>query len=85
VVSANILASTVKLETYGQVFNVGTGTNFSVNELAKMISDNTIMIEPRLGEARFTRANNKKIKKYLGWEPKVKLEDWISNELKGLK
>jgi len=43
------------------------------------------MIEPRLGEARFTRANNKKIKKYLGWEPKVKLEDWISNELKGLK
>ena len=85
VVGANVLASTVKLETYGQVFNVGTGTNFSVNELAKMISDNTIMIEPRLGEARFTRANNEKIKRFLGWEPKVKFEDWISEAVNDAK
>ena len=77
VVSANILASTVKLESYGQVFNVGTGTNYSVNELADMISTNTTMIEPRLGEARVTLANIDKIKKVLGWNPKIRLEDWV--------
>ena len=77
VVSANILASTVKLESYGQVFNVGTGTNYSVNELADMISTNTTMIEPRLGEARVTLANINKIKKVLGWNPKIRLEDWV--------
>ena len=85
VVSANILASTVKLETYGQVFNVGTGTNFSVNELAKMISDNTIMIEPRLGEARVTLANNNKLRRVMGWKPSVKLEEWVKNEKERIK
>lgn len=81
VVSANILASTVKLESYGQVFNVGTGTNYSVNELADMISTNTTMIEPRLGEARVTLANTNKIRTVMGWTPKIKLEDWVSKNV----
>tara|TARA_R100000231_G_scaffold46133_1_gene39595 strand:- start:2680 stop:3573 length:894 start_codon:yes stop_codon:yes gene_type:complete len=81
VVSANILASTVKLETYGQVFNVGTGTNFSVNEIAKLISDDTVLIDPRPGESRETLADITKTKKTLGWNPKVQLEDWIAQQL----
>ena len=83
VVSANILASTVKLETYGQVFNLGTGTNHSVNELADLISKNTVMIEPRVGESRETLANINKAKTVLGWKPKVILEQWISEQLNG--
>jgi UDP-glucose 4-epimerase len=81
VVSANILASTVKLETYGQVFNVGTGTNFSVNEIAKLISDDTVLIDPRPGESRETLADITKTKKTLGWNPRVQLEDWITQQL----
>ncbi len=81
VVSANVLASTVKLETYGQVFNVGTGTNFSVNEIAKLISDDTVLINPRPGESRETLADITKTKKTLGWNPKVQLEDWIAQQL----
>ena len=81
VVSANILASTVKLETYGQVFNVGTGTNFSVNEIAKLISDDTVLIDPRPGESRETLADITKTKKTLGWNPRVQLEDWIAQQL----
>ena len=83
VVSANVLAATKKLDddAFGQVYNVGTGTNHSINEIANMISDNIKHIPPRLGEARITLAHNSKIKGALGWEPKIKLEDWISEEL----
>jgi nucleoside-diphosphate-sugar epimerase len=82
VVNANILAMKVDDHThYGEVFNVGTGTNHSVLELAAMISDNTTMIESRKGEAYITLANNEKIKKVFGWNPTKKLEDYIKENL----
>lgn len=83
VVNANVLAaiSNPTSDVFGQVFNVGTGTNHSVNEIAALISDNTINIPPRLGESRVTLANNEKLRKTFGWEPKVKLEDWIKENL----
>ncbi len=85
VVQANVLASLVELgKQFGEVFNVGTGTNVSVNELAEMISKNTVMIDPRPGEARVTLANNNKIKNIMGWSPTVKLENWIEEEKKRL-
>lgn len=81
IVEANILAMETDHEHYGEVFNVGTGKNYSVLELAKMISDNTVMVAPRVGEAYITLADNSKIKSVLGWEPKVKLEDYIKDQL----
>jgi UDP-glucose 4-epimerase len=81
VVDANILAATVDVEDYyyGQLYNVGPGKNYSINEIANVISDNQINIEPRIGEARETLANNSKIKSVFGWYPKVNLIDWIKN------
>jgi UDP-glucose 4-epimerase len=81
VVNANILAMTVDHDHYGEIFNVGTGINHSVLELAAMISDNTTMIEPRFGEAYITLANNTKIKKVLGWTPTKNIKDYIKDEL----
>jgi len=87
VVNANVLAATkeVSSESFGQVYNVGTGINHSVNEIAKMISDNTINIPPRLGESRITLANNKKLSTTFDWEPKVSLNDWVTNAVKSGK
>lgn len=81
VVNANMLAMMIDHDHYGEIFNVGTGTNHSVLELAAMISDQTKMIEPRLGEAYITLANNTKIKKVLGWEPKENIEQYIKDQL----
>ena len=80
---ANIMAaiSNPDDEAYGQVYNVGTGINHSINEIANMISDNIEYIPPRLGEARVTLAHISRIKGTLGWEPKIKLEDWIESAL----
>ena len=70
VVNANIMAaiSNPDPQACGQVYNVGTGTNYSVNEIAAMISDNTINIPPRIGESRITQANVDKIWKTFGWK-----------------
>jgi UDP-glucose 4-epimerase len=82
VVNANVLGALVDIdEMYGHVYNVGTGTNYSVNQIARMISDNTINISPRPGEARVTLANNKKIKTTFGWNPKIELTEWLKNNL----
>ncbi len=83
VVNANILAaiSNPTPEVFGQVFNVGTGKNHSVNEIAAMISDNTVNLPSRLGEARVTLADNQKLRTTFGWEPKVVLENWIKENL----
>lgn len=79
VVNANILAAEkdIDSEYYGQVFNVGTGENISILEIAKIISDNYIFIPPRPGEAKTTLSNIEKIKSVLNWKPNVQLKEWI--------
>jgi UDP-glucose 4-epimerase len=81
VVQANLLAMEVDHEHYGEVFNVGTGTNHSVLELAAMISDNTVEVEARMGEAYITLANNQKIRDILGWAPTKQIGDYVKEEL----
>jgi UDP-glucose 4-epimerase len=64
---------------WGQVYNIGTGTNHSVNDIAVMVGGETTNIPSRLGEARVTMANTEKANKHFGWKAKVSLEDWLSN------
>jgi len=83
VANANIMAalSNADSEAYGQVYNVGTGRNYSVKQIARMVSDDMVNIAPRPGEARNSLAIISKIKNTFGWEPKMKLEDWIGAHL----
>jgi UDP-glucose 4-epimerase len=81
VVDANILAMRCDKIIAGQTFNIGTGKNHSVLELAKMISSLIKFIPPRPAEARETLANNTKAKSILGWNPKKQIEDYIKENL----
>ena len=83
VANANIMAaiSNPDDDAYGQVYNVGAGKNFSVNEITSFISDDTINIPPRIGEARNSLANIDKIKKTFAWKPEVDVEQWIKTQL----
>ena len=83
VVQANILAATSNPDSdaFGQVYNVGTGTNHSINQIARLIDHPTVHIAPRPGESRVTLANNQKLRKTFGWAPTMKLEDWIGAHL----
>lgn len=77
VVAANIAGMTAPEEACGETFNIGTGTNYSVNDIARMVGGDVTHIAARLGEARNTLADTSKAKHILNWEAKVKLEDWI--------
>jgi len=83
VANANIMAaiSNPDEDAYGQVYNVGSGKNYSVNEIASFISDDTINIPPRIGEARNSLANIDKIQKTFAWKPEVDVEQWIKTQL----
>tara|TARA_B100001057_G_scaffold165340_1_gene165884 strand:- start:823 stop:1722 length:900 start_codon:yes stop_codon:yes gene_type:complete len=85
VANANIMAalSNADDEAYGQVYNVGSGKNYSVNDIASFISDNTINIPPRVGEARNSLANIDKIYKTFAWKPQIDVESWIREQLNG--
>jgi UDP-glucose 4-epimerase len=74
-VEANLLAAE-KLHVTGPV-NIGTGRNYSINDLAVMIGGDRIYVAERVGETRETLANNMRAREELGWTPKVKLEDYL--------
>ena len=82
VVKANIMAAeTENKDALGEVFNIGTGKNHSVNEIADMIDNKQVNIPPREGEAKTTLADISKIKNLIGWEPKVDIQDWINQQV----
>jgi UDP-glucose 4-epimerase len=82
IVQANILAATKDIDDdfYGELYNVGNGVNYSINEIAGWISDNQVNIPPRSGEAKTTLANNGKLRTIFGWRPQVTLKDWIDGQ-----
>ena len=61
----------------GQVFNVGSGVNYSVQEIADAISDNQTYIPKRDGEMETTWSNIDKVNKVIGWRPEVDVLEWI--------
>ena len=78
VVNANILASTSKKVGRGEVINIGSGTNISINEVANMIGDK-FEFKKALKEPFANLASIEKAKKLLDWEPKMNLNSWIAS------
>ncbi len=63
-------------------FNLGTGTNYSVNELADAVGGEKEYIGERKGEARTTLADNSAAKAQ-GWLPTIDIQDWIHDQVQG--
>ena len=81
VARANYLASVMPLRGHeGEVFNVGSGTNYSINEIARAISDDVTHIPHRNGEATTTLADISKIGDIIGWKPSIDVIDWINEQ-----
>ena len=77
IVNANILCANSTKKLNGDIFNVGTGKSYSVNEVADMFGGEKQYGEKRI-EPKNSIAENAKIILDLNWEPKNKLETWIS-------
>ena len=76
VVEALILSA--KKGKTGQIYNLGSGKETSVNFIANIIGGKKIFIEKRPGEPPRSIANIKKIKKDLKWKPKMSIKTGIS-------
>lgn len=61
-----------------EIFNLGTGTNYSINEVAKLFNCDYMYIPKRRGEAEVTLADISFSQEHLGYEPSVSLKDYIS-------
>jgi len=83
VVYANILAATRDKDFEGDVFNIGNGENYSINEVADMFGGSR-----EYGEKRFepfeTLADNTKAANELGWSPAGDLPAWIEKYKRSL-
>ncbi len=80
VAKANLIAAEANLDKkyFGQVFNIGSGVNYSVQEIADAISDNQTYIPKREGEMETTWSNIEKASEVLGWNPEVDVLEWIN-------
>ncbi len=80
VVRAIILAS--KIDGFGQVFNVGGGVNYSVNDVFEIICNKlgktmTPLHGPAVIEPTQTLADITKARDILAWSPEVSLEEGV--------
>lgn len=82
IVEANILAmNTQNKKCFGEVFNIGTGVNWSVKEIADLISPKQVHLPERPGEARETLADITKARTMLNFNPTHKVDEWIKSRL----
>jgi len=80
VVEAMILAAQSPI--YGEIINIGSGINYSINEIFDIICEKLGMnIKPLYGpaviEPTATLANREKAYQLLGWKPSISIEEGI--------
>lgn len=71
----NALVMAAQSDLRNEVLNVGSGNTYSVNRLAELIGGETTHIPKRPGEPDCTQADVTKIKRLLGWQAQVSLEE----------
>jgi UDP-glucose 4-epimerase len=81
----NAFYLSIKKNVKNQIFNVGSSSPKSVNELTNIIKGKKIFIPKRPGEPDITYADISKIKKFLNWRPLVKFEMGIQSVLKNIE
>ena len=82
---ADAFISAAESNHSGEVFNVGSGNHYSVNELVSLLGGDVVSIPKRPGEPDCTFADVNKINRMLGWKAKVTLENGVRQMLDRLE
>ncbi len=80
----SIVAVSKNKKVSGEIFNVGSGKTVSVNKIVNILGGKKVLIPKRPGEPEITFADISKIKRKIGWYPKVDIEEGISKLLENL-
>ena len=80
IVRANMeVGFTNKISFLGDVYNIGLGKNYSVNEIAEWMGGETTNIPPRV-EPKETLLDSKKMMETFDWKPTIDLKDWLKDK-----
>lgn len=82
---ADAFISAANSEIQNEVFNVGSGGTYSVNQLVSLLEGDTINIPKRPGEPDCTFADIAKISSQLGWRPKISFEVGVRKMVEDLE
>jgi UDP-glucose 4-epimerase len=74
---ADAFVTAAQSSVVGEVFNVGTGAPVSVNRLVELLKGEVVHVPKRPGEPDRTHADIAKIRRELGWRPKVSIEEGV--------
>ena len=89
--AAHLLALDTLEKGVNNVFNLGSGSGYSVfeviTEIEKVVRDkfNRVVSLPRAGDPAVLLASIDKVKQELGWIPKANLSQIISDSWQGVK
>jgi UDP-glucose 4-epimerase len=79
-----IYKASIKKDLKGKIFNIGSGKETSVNEIAKIIGGKKITVPKRPGEPDRSQADITKIKDELGWSPKITVKAGVKELLRNI-
>lgn len=80
VVNANILASKSRRVGNGEVLNIGSGDNRTINQIADLFDVEKEYVEP-VFEPKETLADIKLAKDLLNWKPTTSVDSWIKQHI----
>jgi len=77
----NALVLILEKQSWGHIFELGRGQNYSVKEIADMFGQEIEYKENKPGEAEITLCTDTLAKEILGWEPKLNIKNYIKDYL----
>lgn len=86
-IEANILAAT-SAKGAGEVMNIACGASISLNQLIALINQELgtdikpVYNDPRAGDIKYSKADVKKAKDLIGYEPKISFEQGLKETIK---
>lgn len=69
-------ANVMGLQLNNGIYNVGTGTNNCIKEIARLVGGVPKHVPARSGEVKATLADSSKLQSF-GWKPSVTIAEWI--------
>ena len=84
---SDLVEAVVKAAQYGkngEIYNVGSGQETTVNSVANIIGGNKVKIPKRPGEPDRSLADITKIKSHFNWQPKLSIDEGIKILLKNI-
>lgn len=82
---ADAFVKAAESDRTGEIFNIGSGGTYSVNQIVELLGGEVVYVPKRPGEPDCTFADIKKARQGLGWIPRVSFEEGIKKMLEQIE